>query len=288
MIVTSLPIVVEGRASIRLPAPALPPRGYISPPNYATLVERNPMRLRGTEKLLLLVSAAFACNLASAQEVRLVQQNGSQFVESTQTVRQPVASTTVERQEQTVYREEYITQVQESQQTYLAPVTEYHWEPRVHGRLNPFRPNTVAYHLVPRTRWETRSHTVRTPVTTRQLRPETRVVEIPRRQLGFAQQQQTTRTALAPRGSSFTSNTATTNSANPPASTSVAARHHALPSSAPAHAANAPAATNTTGGTVVAGDAVVIPRMATRPGVIGGVHQMDGDHPRFGTATQRY
>ena len=245
------------------------------------------MRLVGTEKLMALL-VVVACNgTLVAQDVRLVQQNGSQFVESTRTVRQPVASTTLERHEETVYREEYTTQMQESQQTYLAPVTEYRWEPRVHGRLNPFRPNTVAYHLVPRTRWEPRTHTVRTPVTTRQLRPETRVVEVPRRQLGFAQQQQTTRTALAPSSSSFSSNAGTTLSpqVNTPAATSVAGRHHALPSAAPQ---SAPVAGGSSTTIVSSGTPTVVPHTASRPGVIGGVHQLDGDHPRFGTATQRY
>lgn len=244
------------------------------------------MRLFGTEKLLCLAGCLVFASTLSAQDVRLVQQNGNQFVESTQTVRQPVANTTVQRQEQTVYREEYITQMNEAQQTYLAPVTEYHWEPRVHGRLNPFRPKTVSYHLVPRTRWEPRTHTVRTPVTTRQLRPETRVVEIPHRQLGFSQQQQTTRTALAPSGSAVGGTTVVTTPSSAPASNSIAARHHALPSAAPT---SAPAAgSRGVTGTVVTGDAMVVPRMATRANVIGGVSQMDGDHPRFGTSGQRY
>ena len=227
------------------------------------------MRLFGTETLLCAVGCLMLTTVVSAQDVRLVQQNGSQFVESTQTVRQPVATTTTERQEQTVYREEYITQLRESQQTYYAPVTEYHWEPRVHGRLNPFRPNTVAYHLVPRTRWEPRTHTVRTPVTTRQLRPETRVVEIPRRQLGFAQQTQTTRTALAPSGTSVSGNSVIASPSNTGEGTRIAARHHALPSAAPS---SAPAAgSRTVTGTVVSGDAMVIPHMARRANVIGGV-----------------
>lgn len=239
------------------------------------------MRLRGTEQaiwLSLAVLGWLVCAADSrAQDVRLVQQNGAPFVEATQTVRQPVANTTVQRREETVYREEYVTQMQESQQTYLAPVTEYHWEPRVHGVLNPFRPRTIAYHLVPRTHWEPRTHTVRTPITTRQLRPETRIVEVPRRQLGFAQQQQTTRTALAPSTSSFSSV-----SAGAPSSAAVA-QHHALPSSAPQSApvAAAPALAGN-------GSSVVIPQTALRPNVIGGVEQLDGDHPRFGPATQRY
>ena len=281
-----MPILVEGRATI--PTSNNPPRTRLRffPPTIRRLWKGIPMRSRGTEKLLCLAGCLMFATTVSAQEVRLVQQNGSQFVESTQTVRQPVANTTIERQEQTVYREEYTTAMHESQQTYLAPVTEYRWEPRVHGRLNPFRPPTVAYHLVPRTRWEPRSHTVRTPVTTRQLRPETRVVEIPHRQLGFSHQQQTTRTALAPSGSAVSGTTVVTAPSNASAGTRVAARHHALPSAAPT---SAPAAgSRAVTGTVVTGDAMVVPRMATRANVIGGVHQLDGEHTRFGTSGQRY
>ncbi|MCA9269280.1 MAG: hypothetical protein KDA41_12450 [Planctomycetales bacterium] len=148
--------------------------------------------------------------------------------------RQPVAQNQVERREETVYREEYVTEVRESEQTYFEPVTEYRWEPRVHGVLNPFRPKTLAYHLVPHTRWESRTHTVRTPVTVRQLRPETRTVEVQRRSLGFAQAPQAGAAAVG-------------STAQP----RMAERHHALPSAAP----QAP---------------------------IGGVLQMEGDHPRYG------
>jgi len=247
------------------------------------------MRLRGTE---LAVSLLVVCSSAAdvwAQDVRLVQQNGTKFVESTETVRQPVVDTTVERQEQTVYREEYITQMRETQQTYFAPVTEYRWEPRVHGRLNPFRPNTVAYHLVPHTRWEPRTHTIRTPVTTRQLRPQTRVVEVPRRRIGFVEQQRTTRTALAPgsgpAGNATAGSAVSGNGGNAAsgAGSGIAARHHALPSAAPQTAAVV-AGNSAAGG----GSQVSVPHTASRAGVIGGVHQLDGDHPRFGTSTQRY
>lgn len=198
------------------------------------------MRLRTSFMALSLVALSGSLALAQSN-VRVVQDNGTQYVEATDSVRQPVTNTDVERREETVYREEYVTEIRESQNTYYAPVTEYVWQPRVHGRLNPFRPNTVAYHLVPRTRWEQRVHTVRTPVAVRQLRPETRIVEVPRRQLGFAERQQTTRTVLAP-------------------------------SSGTARIATRPSTGSSVGAPV------------------GGVLQMEGDHPRIGLrpSTQRY
>ena len=133
------------------------------------------MRLRGTELVvkLSLLGGALLTGLSNlyAQDV----------------VNQPYTRNVVDRREETVYQEEYVTQMKESQHMVLTPVTEYQWEPRVHNRFNILRPRSMAYHLVPRTRWEARSHTVRTPVTYRQLRPQTRVVEVPRRELGFSQ-----------------------------------------------------------------------------------------------------
>lgn len=222
------------------------------------------MRLRGTSLLVKLT--VLGCGLLASRSsllaqdgVRRFRENGVEYVEASQTVRQPMAQNVVDRREETVYTEEYVTQIRETPRTYVTPVTEYHWEPRVHG-LNIFRPRTVAYHMVPHTRWEAREHVVRTPVTYRQLRPETRVVETPRRELGFAQRQEVSRTALAPGPADD--------------GTRVAARHHALPSGAPQ---SAPSAT-ITAGPQVNQPTVIIPTPAT----IGGVLQMEGDHPRFG------
>jgi hypothetical protein len=206
------------------------------------------MRLRGTALFLRL----FVVVISSAATSAALQAQGLE----------PITQTRVERTEETVYREEFVTEMRESQQLYYTPVTEYVWQPRVHGVLNPFRPNTLAYHLVPCTRWEARPHTVRTPITARQLRPETRIVERPVRELGFAERPQGNSVVLAPNDDGAR----------------VAARHHALPSAAPA------AAPATAGGTST-GSTIIIPAPAA---AIGGVSQMDGDHPRFGASSLRY
>jgi hypothetical protein len=193
------------------------------------------MRLSGLSLAarLVVVAAGSCSSFSLAQEVRPYRENGVDYVETVQYVSEPVATTQVDRREETVYREELVTEMRESQHTVYSPVTEYVWQPRVHG-LGIIRPSTVAYHLVPQTRWEPRTHTVRTPVTVRQMRPETRVVEVPRRELGFAQRQDVSRTALAP--------TSTPRVASRPS-----------------------------------GSTIVIP-----PAAIGGLRQLDGDHPRFG------
>jgi hypothetical protein len=199
------------------------------------------MRLSGLSiaARLVFVAAGSCSSVVFAQDSRQFRDNGVDYVETVQYASEPVATTQVDRREETVYREEIVTEMRESQLTVYAPVTEYVWQPRVHG-LGIIRPSTLAYHLVPQTRWEPRTHTVRMPVTVRQMRPETRVVEVPRRELGFAQRQDISRTVLSP-------------------------------TSTPRVASRATGAT------------IAIP-----PAAIGGVGQMDGDHPRFGVSGGRY
>ena len=105
--------------------------------------------------------------------------NGSNYQNVTQTVRTPVAATHMEDREQTVYRQQMATQIYESQRNVLVPISEYHWQPKWHGRLNPFRPPTVSYRLAPQTRWEMHTQTVQTPVTRVQWIPEKRLVQVP-------------------------------------------------------------------------------------------------------------
>ena len=51
----------------------------------------------------------------------------------TRRVRTPVKGVQYEEREQTVYREQYATEVYESQRNVLVPVTEYVWQPKWHG-----------------------------------------------------------------------------------------------------------------------------------------------------------
>src|SRR5690606_21169135 len=93
----------------------------------------------------------------------IVEQNGIRYIQRTEPVEQPTTTVTWEERRETAFQERYRTEFVESQQTVLVPVTEYRWEPRVHNWWNPLVPNSIAYHMVPRTRWEPRQHTIRYP-----------------------------------------------------------------------------------------------------------------------------
>ena len=118
---------------------------------------------------------------------------GTTFQDVTQRVRTPVTDTRIEEREQTVYRQQYETRIYQSQRNVLVPVTEYTWQPRWHGRLNPFRPPTVAYQFVPHTRWEMHTQTVQTPVTKSQWVPEKRIVQVPVTTLHMEEREQIVR-----------------------------------------------------------------------------------------------
>ena len=104
---------------------------------------------------------------------------GSGYEDVVRTVRTPVAATQVEEREQTVYRQQVETQIYETQRNVLVPYTEYRWEPKWHGRFNPFRPPTISYHLVPHTRWKMQIQTVQTPVTRTNWLPEKCLMHVP-------------------------------------------------------------------------------------------------------------
>ncbi|UUO08035.1 hypothetical protein M4951_06880 [Blastopirellula sp. J2-11] len=130
------------------------------------------------------LTLAFLLGLLIAFEVRAqqpnyVQENGVTYREVVDTVQRPVVETTMQQHTEQVYVERYTTDVHESQRTYHVPVTEYRWEAYTPISLNIFAPPRIAYRWAPQTRWEPRVETVRTPVTRRDLVPETRTVSRP-------------------------------------------------------------------------------------------------------------
>ena len=129
----------------------------------------------------------------AADDVRWVTRNGQTYREHVTVERVPTTVTRMEERQETVYTERYLTEVRDSQRTVYVPVTEYVMQPRWHGLWNPFTSPHVAYHMVPQTRWEVRSETVQVPVTTRELVPQTRTVQVPVRELGFEERQHITR-----------------------------------------------------------------------------------------------
>jgi hypothetical protein len=131
-----------------------------------------------------LIGAALLASLlgggsAPADEVRYYQKNGVTWCETRKTVEERVPVSRMEERTETVYREEFTTEMRDTTRTYWTPVTEYRWEAFWMGRWNPLVEPYLAYRYVPRTRWERRTETVEVPVNTRRWVPETRTVRRP-------------------------------------------------------------------------------------------------------------
>jgi len=104
---------------------------------------------------------------------------GIVYRQVTKTIERPVVETKVDKREQTIYRPETVTETKPETRTVYTPVVEYAWEPRMEGRWNPFKPPVVAYHHVPRTRWESRNEVVHRRSSRTQWVAEKRTIEVP-------------------------------------------------------------------------------------------------------------
>jgi hypothetical protein len=149
--------------------------------------------------LVALVLALTAA--ARAEEVRFYEENGMTFRESRHRVQRPLWETRVEEREQTVYREQYSSEVREEDRVVHTPVTEYVWQPVVRDRWNPFVQPSVQFQLVPQTRWESRVERVRTPVARRELVPEKRVERVPVTAMRVVEEEIISRVAVGPAAS---------------------------------------------------------------------------------------
>jgi hypothetical protein len=108
-------------------------------------------------------------------------------------------TTSVEQQQKTVYKEQFVTEMRDSYRTVLSPVTQYHVEPRWHNWWNPFGQPYIAYHVRPWTHWESRYERYQVPVTVREIVPEERTVWIPTRTPGIVEREVTETVAVKPR-----------------------------------------------------------------------------------------
>lgn len=153
------------------------------------------MRYRGLVLGLIVFGTA---SPLLAQQSRFVEKDGIKYEEIVQKVQRPVSETTYQTHTEKFYQERYTTDIQESQRAYFTPVTEYRWESYTPFSINPFAPPRIAYRWVPRTRWEQRTETVRTPVTRRELVPAERTVSRPVTTLRMVEEEQVTRIAIAP------------------------------------------------------------------------------------------
>lgn len=126
--------------------------------------------------MLLLASRAAT---SAADDVKYFEKDGVTYRETRQVVRRPVVETKLEARDCTVYRDKLTTEVQDVPRSYPVAITEYHWVPVVRRSWNPFSPPYVAYEMVPQTRWETRSDTVKATITRRQVVPEKVTQHVP-------------------------------------------------------------------------------------------------------------
>ncbi len=142
------------------------------------------MRQSTTRKITAAVCGA-ACWLgslfatATADEVNYEVKDGVRYQVTRRVVQRPITETRYEQREYTTYRERYTTNMQETQRTYQVPVTQQQWVPGYQRTWNIFAPPVLSYRLMPVTRWETRTETVRIPTTKRDFIPEKAVQQVP-------------------------------------------------------------------------------------------------------------
>jgi hypothetical protein len=147
---------------------------------------------------LVVVAVAALVPAAGADEVQYVDEGGVRYQVITQTTQRPISETKYVPHEYTTLREHYTTEMQESQRVYQVPVTEQHWVPGYQRTLNVFAPPVLSYRLMPVTRWETRSETVRIPVTKRNYVSEKQVTQVPVVNQRVATEVHTHRIAVGP------------------------------------------------------------------------------------------
>lgn len=128
------------------------------------------------------IATALLCPNAQGQAGYVTDPaTGIVYQKVTKTVERPVVETKTETRDQTIYRPQTVTETKPESRTVYTPVVEYEWQPRVHGRWNPFQRPTVQYHHVPNTRWEARNEIVERTNTRTEWVAEKRSIEVPQR-----------------------------------------------------------------------------------------------------------
>jgi hypothetical protein len=131
-----------------------------------------------------------------AQDTRYFDEDGIMWRETVRRMQVPETTTHSEKRTQTVYRQEFTTEMRKSNRTVYTPSTQYFWRPRYRGVLNPFVPTTVSYELVPAIQWQAHTEVSERPVVTSQVVPEQRTVEVLVRTTRYVQRDEVSRVAL--------------------------------------------------------------------------------------------
>jgi hypothetical protein len=144
-------------------------------------------RLSLSYLLGLLMAGSMGLTLL-ADETSWETVNGVTYRVTRRVVKRPVARTSVEPRTQTVQATEFVTEMRETARVVWVPVTHYVNVPKWHNWWNPFTEAYLAYEPRPVTRWELRTQMVREPVSRKQQVPQERIVQLPVRTLGFAEE----------------------------------------------------------------------------------------------------
>jgi hypothetical protein len=136
-----------------------------------------------------LVLTAMIAPSVRADEVTYFEKDGIKYQKIRQVNQRPITELRYEQQQSTAYRERYTTDLQESHRTYQVPVTEQQWVPGYQRSWNLLAPPVLSYRLMPVTRWETRSETVRIPITKREVYPETVTHQVPKYSTRYAEEE---------------------------------------------------------------------------------------------------
>jgi hypothetical protein len=137
------------------------------------------MMIRASSTVVALVCGAIFAATLQAQQPRVYDENGIRYQETTQVIQRLIPETRYEQRENTVFRPKYTTDMHDSVRTYQVPITQQQWVPGYQRTWNIFAPPVLSYRLLPVTRWETRTETVRVPVTKCEYIPEKQVQQVP-------------------------------------------------------------------------------------------------------------
>lgn len=147
---------------------------------------------RGLTFTVLTITTTIVCSDVQAQTgagFYTDPQTGIVYRQVARTVERPVVETKIESRAQTVYRPQTVSETKPEARTVYTPVIEHKWQPRMHGRWNPFQQPTIAYHHVPETRWEARSEIVNRTNTRTEWVAETRQVDVPQQLVRMEREQ---------------------------------------------------------------------------------------------------
>lgn len=154
----------------------------------------HPMQV--SQSLLLAGMLIAAASASRADEVTYEEKDGIKYQVTRRVISRPIVETRMEQKEQTVPCQKYTTNYEAKEQRYMAPVTEYQWQPEWITPWNPFSAPYVTYRWVPTTRWVEKTQTVNVPVVRTEVEHKKYTVNVPVQTQRVAQEEYISRVAI--------------------------------------------------------------------------------------------